>query len=452
MTTDTLQSNIMQNIPISSIYTGERFRKDYGEMEDFVESIKDKGVFTPITVRPYEHPDYEYELMAGGRRLEGSKLAEREFIPALIRDVGDEDLDLREVELFENVFRKEMEWHERLALVNRVQELWTEKFSDTPWKWSARKCAKMLGISHTHLNRQLDLAKAVELIPDLKNAKDETEARKKIKQMQQKVVVKKAREEQKEKIRAGGLKLVDRGDSNYQVGDAFEGLEALKAQALAGEPYGNWTVIEVDPPYAIDLLSQKRRKDNDDPDLAEYNEVERKDYNAFLRRVCNLCYDLAADDAWLLFWFGPSWFTDVKISIASAGWVLDPIPAIWHKGHGQTQAPDVYLARAYEPFFIARKGKAVVQSKGRSNVFSYAPVSPGAKYHPTQRPLPLMEDILSTWGLPGGSVLCPFLGSGTTLRASYRCDMSALGWDLSAEYKKRFLVELEEDEKNESNS
>ena len=130
--------------------------------------------------------------------------------------------------------------------------------------------------------------------------------------------------------------------------------------------------------------------------------------------------------------------------------MLDPIPAIWNKGHGQTQAPDVYLARSYEPFFIARKGSAVVQKKGRSNVFNYAPVSPAAKYHPTQRPLPLMEDVLSTWGLPGGSVLCPFLGSGTTLRASYRVDMSALGWDLSAEYKKRFLVELEEDEKNGS--
>lgn len=440
------EESVLDNIPTDSIYIGQRFRQDYGDMDDFVESIKDKGVFTPITVRPYTHPDYDYELMAGGRRVAGAIKAELTLIPALVRDVGEEDLDLREVELFENCFRKDMEWYERIALVQKVQELWTEKFKETPWKWSARKCAKMLGVTHTQVNRQLNLAKAIELIPDLKNAKDETEARKKIKQIQEKVVVKRAIEEQAKKRDAGGLKLVELGDCNYNVGDAFEGMESLVANKLADEPYGIWRLIEVDPPYAIDLINAKTRKDNDDPDMLEYNEVERKDYNKFLKRVTNLCYDLAADDAWLIFWFGPSWFTDVKIAIASAGWMLDPIPGIWNKGHGQTMSPDVYLARSYEPFFIARKGKALVQNKGRSNVFTYSPVPPGAKYHPTQRPLPLMEDILSTWGFPNSSVLCPFLGSGTTLRAAYRNHMSGFGWDLSQEYKKRFLVELEEDE------
>lgn len=438
---------VLQEIPISQIYIGERFRKDYGDMDDFVESIRDKGIFTPITVRPYEHPDYAFELMAGGRRCSGAEKAGLASVPALIRDVGDEDLDLREVELFENVFRKEMEWHEKISLVQAIQKLWKEKYADTPWKWSQRKCAKMLGISHTQLNRQLDLAEAVELIPQLKEAKDESHARKMLKQMQEKLHVDTEIKRQKEEIKKGGLSLVARGDSNYHIGDVFEGLNLLRERKREKEPYGVWNLIEIDPPYAIDLQEAKRRKDDGDPDIAEYNEVNREDYNDFLNRLCESVFDLAADNAWLIFWFGPSWFTDVKIAIARAGWVLDPIPAIWVKGHGQTNAPNIYLARSYEPFFVARKGQAVVRNKGRSNVFNYAPVAPSSKYHPTQRPLPLMEDILSTWGFPNQSVLCPFLGSGTTLRACYKNHMSGIGWDLSGEYKKRFLVQLEQDEK-----
>lgn len=438
--------NRLQYIEVGKIYVGERFRKDYGDLDDFVESIKEKGVFTPITVRPYDHPDYDYELMAGGRRVAGTQAAGLESIPALIRDIGDDDLDLREVELFENVFRKDMEWFEKIALVNRVQELWNEKYKETPWKWSARKCAKLFGISHTHLNRQIDLAKAVELIPELKKAKDETEARKKLKQLQEKVVVHKAIEQQKVQIAKGGLSLVKRADSNYNIGDALEGMEALALSRIEN----NWVganLIEIDPPYAIDLQQVKGRKDDDDPDLIEYNEVERADYTRFLGRIAELSYACASDNAWLVFWFGPSWFTDVKIALARAGWTLDPIPGIWVKPNGQTNAPNYYLARCYEPFFIARKGGAVVKNKGRANVFAVPPVAPSAKYHPTQRPLALMEDILSTFAHPNSIVLSPFLGSGTTIRAAYRQHMSCFGWDLSEEYKKRFLLEIEQDEK-----
>lgn len=438
--------NRLQYIELKKIYIGDRFRKDYGEMEDFVESIKEKGVLTPITVRPYEHPDYDYELMAGGRRVSGSQSAGLVLVPALIRDIGDDDLDLREVELFENIFRKEMEWHEKIALVGQVEKLWANKYKDTPWKWSQRKCAKLFGISHTHLNRQLDLARAVELIPQLKEAKDENEARKKLKQMQEKVTVKRAIEAQQVSIKAGGLPLVQLADANYNVGDALEGLEAWSILRTEGMGAGV-RLIEVDPPYAIDLVNVKGRKDSDDPDLVEYNEVERKDYTTFLNRVAELCYACAEDDAWLIFWFGPSWFTDVKLALIRAGWNVDPIPCIWVKGNGQTNAPNYYLARCYEPFFVARKGGAVVRNKGRSNVFAYAPVSASAKYHPTQRPLALMEDILSTWGYPNSTVISPFLGSGTTIRAAYRQHMRCIGWDLSGEYKKSFLVAVEEDEK-----
>ena len=53
------------------------------------------------------------ELLAGGRRMAAATMAELKKIPALIRDQSAMDnaaIDLREVELIENIFRKDFTW------------------------------------------------------------------------------------------------------------------------------------------------------------------------------------------------------------------------------------------------------------------------------------------------------------------------------------------------------
>lgn len=42
-------------------------------------------------------------------------------------------------------------------------------------------------------------------------------------------------------------------------------------------------------------------------------------------------------------------------------------------------------------------------------------------------------------------MLCPFLGSGTTIRAAYSVGMHCFGWDLSQEYKDQFIAQVEKD-------
>ena len=46
---------------------GERFRKEYDLNEDFLATIKEKGIIQPITV------SQDLKLVAGGRRLAGAK-------------------------------------------------------------------------------------------------------------------------------------------------------------------------------------------------------------------------------------------------------------------------------------------------------------------------------------------------------------------------------------------
>ena len=55
------------------------------------------------------------------------------------------------------------------------------------------------------------------------------------------------------------------------------------------------------------------------------------------------------------------------------------------------------------------------------------------KAHPTEKPLALLLDLLKV-GRPGGAVLDPFAGSGTTGAAALRSGCSFLGCEMSAEF------------------
>ncbi len=54
--------------------------------------------------------------------------------------------------------------------------------------------------------------------------------------------------------------------------------------------------------------------------------------------------------------------------------------------------------------------------------------------HPTQKPLKLMAYIISTYSNPGDTVLDPFAGSGTTLRAAVDLGRKVIGIEIGGDY------------------
>ena len=63
--------------------------KENEEMEDFVENIKENGVIHPVIVRPKE--DGTYEMISGHRRKRACELAGIKEIPAIVRNMSNED-------------------------------------------------------------------------------------------------------------------------------------------------------------------------------------------------------------------------------------------------------------------------------------------------------------------------------------------------------------------------
>ena len=54
--------------------------------------------------------------------------------------------------------------------------------------------------------------------------------------------------------------------------------------------------------------------------------------------------------------------------------------------------------------------------------------------HPTAKPLSMLEDIVAKFTAPGDTILDPFAGSGTTLRAAKNCGRKAIGVEISEPY------------------
>jgi ParB family chromosome partitioning protein len=67
-----------------------RLEFDPQALADLASSIKEQGVLQPILVRESSVTRGQYELVAGERRLRASKLAGLSEIPAILRDVTDE--------------------------------------------------------------------------------------------------------------------------------------------------------------------------------------------------------------------------------------------------------------------------------------------------------------------------------------------------------------------------
>lgn len=59
------------------------------EMERLVDSVRERGVLSPVLVRPM--PEGGYQMVAGHRRKRAAELAERPMLPCIIRELTDDE-------------------------------------------------------------------------------------------------------------------------------------------------------------------------------------------------------------------------------------------------------------------------------------------------------------------------------------------------------------------------
>jgi len=207
--------------------------------------------------------------------------------------------------------------------------------------------------------------------------------------------------------------------------------------------FGKIDLIVCDPPDNIGL-KYKGFNDNQKPSIYKNN------LKLWLSIMANLT------EGPIFFTFNANWTREVENAIADIG-----IPLIqrlqWYYTFGQDQTRRGKYALCYRPIYwlgsdyvrteqikipSARQTKykdkrAAKEGKMPSNVFEFSRICGSfherRKHCPTQLPEALVERIVKGHCCPGGLVLDPFLGSGTTAIVCQKLGLNCVGIEISEE-------------------
>ncbi|MCQ6307138.1 ParB N-terminal domain-containing protein [Bacillus cereus] len=107
-------------IDIHKIKVSDRIRKEFGNIEELANDIKENGLINPPVVTP------DHELIAGERRLRACKHLNYQQIEVRVMSVRDYEHKLK-IEIGENEHRKEFTFSERMAWARELERVESAK-------------------------------------------------------------------------------------------------------------------------------------------------------------------------------------------------------------------------------------------------------------------------------------------------------------------------------------
>lgn len=150
---------------------------DDEKMDELVESIKANGILTPVIVRPDD--EGTYEMISGHRRLHAAKRAGLEKIPAIVKEMTDDDATIymvdanmqrEEILPSEKAFSYKMKLDAMRRQVGRRARLENDsQVGNHLFQKSSEELANQVGESKNQIFRYIRLT---ELMPDLLNMVD----------------------------------------------------------------------------------------------------------------------------------------------------------------------------------------------------------------------------------------------------------------------------------------
>jgi len=155
-------------IDINKIVVGDRIRKDFGDIQELAEDIKENGLINPPVVNK------SYELLAGERRLRACKSLGWPQIEVRMMDTRDAEHELN-IEISENDVRKGFTKSERVDYIRRLLRIEQAKAKENMSAGgegreisrtlrSDEATAEQFGISSNTMRRELFIADNADLL------------------------------------------------------------------------------------------------------------------------------------------------------------------------------------------------------------------------------------------------------------------------------------------------
>jgi ParB/RepB/Spo0J family partition protein len=392
-----------------------RQRSELGDVAGLAESINKWGLLHPIVL------DRSNQLIAGERRLRACELLKRPTIEALYRDELDE-VDLEEMELEENVRRKQLSWPEEQRAIARIHQL---RVARDP-QWGQQQTKELTGIPRqATISEALHLTKMLEVFPELAEAKTKNQALSWMKAKAKSIV-------RMVEVRDNRIDYSDI-ESKLWLGDSVELIKRL--------PDEQFHAIITDPPFGLDY---DKRTEGEIGTLTSYEDSPQS-----YERLLTMCPDLyrtLKPSGWVIWFLGISWYEKAKLAFRDAGFVVDELPIIWDRSEGRcfTTRPDRYFGRAYDIALHCIKGDPQICPSYRSkpNIIRIAPVSNSERETLVERPVELYEELIKRLTYPGECVADFFVGSGSCLAAASKLERDYFGIEQDAERRAYAITKI----------
>lgn len=420
-------------IPIKDINEGDRQRTELGDISALAGSIQRLGLIQPIVV------DQHLRLIAGGRRLAACRSLAWETIDAVFREVLTDD-ELAELELEENVRRKDFTWQEKCTAIARIHHLKQRQATETQSSWGTRETGELFGVSHGKIAFTLKIAHAIEnKDKDVLEATSITDALR---------ILLQRREDEAMRL------LAQRTTVNLPLhtppnqsdvlgltnpvnapGGSSDG--AARLQQIADEvnkrvyvsshfvradcrewlkDYANtFDAIITDPPYAIDVeyMQQTAGGLSDINRIAETHQVS--DNLDLLEQVMPLLYAALKSNGFAVLWCDIMRWEFLQENAEHAGFSPQRWPIVWHKTSPCiNQCANKNFTKNVEFAIVLRKGNAVLARPATSCVIS-ASNAEKLYSHPFTKPPEVWRFIAQHVCIANSMIGEPFAGVGSAV-------------------------------------
>jgi site-specific DNA-methyltransferase (adenine-specific) len=388
--------------------------EDTAQLRD---SIKERGLINPPTVR---QANGSFMIVAGLRRL--LALRELGMEETYVKVIEADEVEAQILNAHENLKRFNLPWWDQVQLTRRLHDLrqtqhgkgkgGRPKSGEDKDGWGIRDTARELGVAIGPLSEDINLAKAVEQDPSLKNIKDKKTAIR---------MVRHAKHRLENEAEAGlpSLQTADAPVNEVLLGSADEILRRLEDNLF--------DFCVTDPPW-ISFLDKKFTKDDETfPVFEQLFRVLK--YNA-------LAYVFVGHEDWIVY----------RQELPRLGFKVGKVPLIWNKAGGVLTygtRPWEY-GRDYELIMQIAKGEPILtRSTQQSSILTYKPVPVTKLRHPNQKPLDLIARLITDCSYEGNFMVDPFAGSGAHLVAAKKMKRRYFGIEREKDFHAAICKRLE---------
>lgn len=443
-----------QRLPLSQITVlrDSRQRREI-DTTGILDSIRKRGVMSPIIVRSPTSDELLPVLVAGERRYMASVELELPDIPVRFLDELN-PIELAIVELEENIKRRDLHWRDLVSATARIHQLYCELDPD----WTMTRTAEEIGVGHPTVSAHLRVFKDIG-DERVQSASTHREAYNLLVRRDQRAMGN-ALEELLSIPPAGQMGESAAFDELPEPAAASNGQEiaaVTSTPATAIDPpsvppvescilqqsFLDWApsytgpkfnLIHCDFPYGVDLFAGKQGRWTEP--TAGYADSPAI-YQQLLEGFCSNLENFASISCHLLFWCSAR-YSIVQQTLASFAklaptFTFSPFPLIWVKSDskGIVSDPRQGPRHTYEMCLFATRGHRQIV---RVVVDAYS--APGDRVlHPSTKPEPMLRHFMTMLVDEHTSLLDPTCGSGSSLRAAESLGAAAvLGLEIDEGY------------------